>query len=478
MMHALHELLQYVGTHLATIIEWVATASILYFFTVNSVYMILLILAFYSLSRYAKVKKVMELMVDQKGSFAPSISILAPAYNEQETITESVRSFLMLNYPSFEVIVINDGSKDDTLQRLKDTFKLEPTDILYDGRLSSTHVRGAYRSPWHPNLLVIDKDNGGKADALNVGIGFSQYEIFCTVDSDSILESDALLKIAAPFMESPSEVVASGGTVRIANGTRIKHGRVEQVHLPKSPLVLMQVIEYTRAFLCGRIGWNALNSTLVISGAFGLFSRSAVLDAGGYTHDCIGEDMELIIRLHSHCRSIGRKYSIIFVPDPVCWTEAPADLVSLGKQRDRWQRGLADTIRRHWNLVFNVKHGAVGFLALPYFLFVELLGPVFEVLSLLVIGLSFIFGGFDGYLLWIFFCASILYGAVLSLSAILIEEIYFSKYNRPRQLMILMWYCLVESFWFRQLSTYWRLRGLVKYFKGDRAWGHLRRVGF
>lgn len=462
----------------AEIFDWLTLASIGYFFLVNSGYMILMLLAVYSLSRYMGTKQILEHMIDRRGSFAPSISILAPAYNEQETITESVRSFLMLNYPSFEVIVINDGSKDETLQRLKETFRLEPTEILYDSRLSGTKVRGAYRSQWHPNLLVVDKENGGKADALNIGIGFSQYEIFCTVDSDSILESDALLKVAAPFKESPDKVVASGGTVRVVNGTRIKHGRVENIALPKKPIVLMQVIEYTRAFLCGRIGWNAINSTLVISGAFGLFSRSAVLDAGGYTPNCIGEDMELIIRLHRHCRDVDRPYSIVFVPDPVCWTEAPSDLVSLGKQRDRWQRGLADTIRRHRSLLFNFKYGPVGVMALPYFLFVELLGPVFEVGSLIAILLSIFFGKFDIQILGIFFCASILYGAVLSLSSILIEEIYFSKYNRPRQLLVLMIYCLIESLWFRQLSTFWRLRGLFKYIKGDHAWGHLTRSGF
>lgn len=463
---------------LAPLFEWLATFSIIYFFIINTGYMVLLGLAIFSLSRYAKRKQVLEFMVDRRGSFAPSISILAPAYNEQASIAESVRSFLMLNYPSFEVVVINDGSTDQTLQLLIETFRLEPTDILYDSRLSGTKVRAAYRSPWHPNLLVVDKENGGKADALNVGIGFSQHDIFCAVDSDSILESDALLKIAVPFMEDPSRVVASGGTVRIANGTSIKHGRVEEVALPSNPLVLMQVIEYTRAFLCGRIGWSAINSTLVISGAFGLFSRSAVLEAGGYTPDCIGEDMELIIRLHSHCRKQKRPYSIVFVPDPVCWTEAPSDVVSLGKQRDRWQRGLADTLQRHRRLLFNFKYGPIGLLALPYFLLVELLGPVIEVGSLIVIALSFIFGGFDSYTLSMFFCVGILYGAVLSVASILIEEVYFAKYNKPRQLLVLIAYCLIESLWFRQLSTFWRLRGLLKYAKGDQAWGHLTRSGF
>lgn len=214
--------------------------------------------------------------------FAPGISVLAPAYNEEATISESIKSFLMLDYPNYVVIVINDGSKDKTLERLKETFLLESDSFFYDGRLSKTTIRGTYRSKLHPNLIVIDKENGGKADALNVGIGFSQLDIFCALDSDSLLETDALSRIVIPFIEDPKRTIASGGTIRIANGSIIKHGRVQKAELAETFLPLMQVIEYTRAFLCGRIGWNAVDATLVISGAFGLFSKQAIQKIGGY----------------------------------------------------------------------------------------------------------------------------------------------------------------------------------------------------
>ncbi len=455
-----------------------ATLSILYFFFVNSIYMFLLLASAVSLRRQSQLRALRPSLKGTVGSFAPSISILAPAYNEDATVVESVKSFMMLNYPSFEVIVINDGSKDRTLERLIEAFALEAVEFQPDTILSSTQVRSTYRSKWHPNLVVVDKENGGKADALNIGIGFSRFELFCAVDSDSLLESDALLKVAEPFMERPHEVIASGGTVRIANGAIVKYGRVEGVKIKKNVWVIMQIIEYTRAFLCGRIGWNALNSTLVISGAFGLFSKRAAVAVRGYSHGCIGEDMELIIRLHSYHRREKLPYSIVFVPDPVCWTEAPEDAGTLGRQRDRWQRGLADTLMRNRDMMLNPRYGVVGLIALPFFLFVELLGPVFELLSFIIIGLSLFIGGFDAHLMWIFICASLLYGAVLSMTAVLIEEFYFSKYNRISQFVTLFGICLAESFWYKQISTYWRLRGLWKYARGNREWGQMNRLGF
>lgn len=455
-----------------------AATSISYFVFVNSAYLLLIFGASIALTKITKSRPIGSNLVGLSSSLAPSISILAPAYNEQETVVESVKSFLALNYPSFEVVVINDGSKDETLARLIEAFSLKPTDLIYDSTLSPTPVRQIYQSFIHPNLFVVDKANGGKADALNVGLGVCQYDIFCAVDSDSLLEGDSLTKVALPFLEDPERVIATGGTVRIANGTSVKFGRVETIGLPNNWLVLMQIIEYTRAFLCGRIGWNVLNATLVISGAFGLFSKKAVKSVGGYLSESIGEDMELILRLHKYHRRNKIPYSIVFVPDPVCWTEAPADVQSLGKQRDRWQRGLADTLLRHREMIFNPRYGVLGMIALPYFLFVELLGPVFEAISILVILGGLLIGGYDPLLLKMFFVASLLYGAILSLAALLIEEVFFSKYSSARQFLALLGICLIESLWFRQLSSWWRLKGLFKFIRGDHTWGHLTRAGF
>ena len=454
------------------------TGSVAYFFMVNTFFLFLIVAAAFALTKLTRSRPVGSNLVGLSSSLAPSISILAPAYNEQETVVESVKSFLSLNYPSFEVVVINDGSKDETLQRLISAFHLEPTEILYDRSLSDTEVKQIYMSVIHPNLYVVDKVNGGKADALNVGIGVCQYDIFCAVDSDSLLEGDALVRVAIPFLEDPSKVVAAGGTVRIANGTKVKFGRVESIGLPRNFLVLMQVIEYTRAFLCGRIGWNLFNATMVISGAFGIFSKKAVQAVGGYTHGSVGEDMELILRLHKYHLINKIPYSIVFVPDPVCWTEAPADFKSLGKQRDRWQRGLADTLYRHRHMIFNPRYGVVGLVALPYFFLVELLGPVLEICAAIVLFALLLFGGMDQDLLIMFFCASILYGVVLSLASLLIEEVFFSKYGKAKQFLALLAICLAESLWYRQVQTYWRVVGLVKYFRGDATWGQIQRAGF
>lgn len=451
------------------VIQPLVIVSIIYFFMVNTFYLFLMVAAVKDLYLQAKIKPLSRSVRQGKMNFAAPISILAPAYNEQETAVDSVKSFLLLNYPSFEVIVINDGSKDKTLQRLSEAFMLDPIPAIYDNSLSPTEVRGAYRSRLHPNLTVIDKVNGGKADALNIGIGFARYDLFCAVDSDSLLDEDALIKVSAPFFEKPSLMVASGGTVRIANGADIRFGRVESVKLPMNMLVLMQIIEYTRAFLCGRIGWNVFNATLVISGAFGLFSKKAVKEIGGYTSGSVGEDMELILRLHKYFRDIKRPYSIVFVADPVCWTEAPKDQKSLSKQRDRWQRGLAETLMKNRSMMGNPRYGFIGMMALPYFFFVDLLGPIFEISSFILILCAILFGTFDGPLFYTFFVASILYSAALSMCAVVIEEIYFSKYDKPHQFLTLFFMCLIECVWYRQVSTYWRIKGLFKYMRGDIA---------
>ncbi|MBC7397991.1 MAG: glycosyltransferase family 2 protein [Bdellovibrionales bacterium] len=458
--------------------DWIFNLIISYYLSINIVFLGLMLAAVFTIRKDMRIRPLIESLRDKFPSFAPSISILAPAYNEEATIVDSINSFLLLNYPNFEIIVINDGSKDNTLRKIIDYFKLYPVLLPYDDALSRTPINQTYHSHLHPNLTVVDKVNGGKADALNVGLGFSRNEIFCAVDSDSLLEEDALLKIVLPFLERPDETIASGGTIRIANGAVVRFGRVEQVALPKNYFLLMQIIEYTRAFLCGRIGWNCVNSTLVISGAFGLFSKKAVQEVGGYTTNSIGEDMELVVRLHRHFRERKRKYAIVFIPDPVCWTEAPESFSSLQKQRDRWQRGLADTLFIHRSVLFNPRYGFMGMLAFPYFYFVELFGPVIEIFAMVGIAILALNGRLDSRMLLLFFLVGILYGSILSMSALIIEEIYFSKYGKIRQFLTLFLVSMIEVFGYRQITQFWRLMGLFKYLKGDKSWGHLKRTGF
>ncbi len=466
-------------------LQWISTItlsyfkySIYYYFTVNSIYLILLLMAVISIRKQMKSRLLIDSMKHRFSVFAPGISVLAPAYNEEATISESIKSFLMLDYPNYEVIVINDGSTDKTLERLAETFFLEKDSFFYDSRLSKTEIRGTYRSKLHPNLIVIDKDNGGKADALNVGIGFSQLDIFCAVDSDSLLETDALARIVVPFIEDPLRTIASGGTIRIANGSVIKHGRVQQAELPRTFLPLMQVIEYTRAFLCGRIGWNAFNATLVISGAFGLFSKQAIQKIGGYLEGSVGEDMELIVRIHRYYRARDEDYRVVFVPDPVCWTEAPENIATLRRQRNRWQRGLADTLFKNKDMILNPHFGGLGLFAIPYFFFVELLGPLVELASYATLLIGGLLGVLDRQTLILYFVAGIFYGILMNIAALLMGEIYFPKYPKVRQFLKLILISFLEAFGYRQLNLIWRLEGLYDYWRGNKSWGKMQRKGF
>ncbi|HND84183.1 MAG TPA: glycosyltransferase [Pseudobdellovibrionaceae bacterium] len=449
-----------------------------YFLYANSIYLVLLALAVVSVRKQIRMRPLIDLLQSGLPSFAPSISVIAPAYNEEKTIVESVRSLLLIHYSNFDIVIVSDGSKDGTVELLKSAFLMKEVELPYDGSLSSTTIRATYRSLLHPNLVLVDKLNGGKADALNVGIGFAPSQLICCVDSDSILEETSLIRVAAPFMEEPDTVIASGGTIRIANGATIKNGRVVDVQIPKSYLILVQIIEYTRAFLCGRIGWNTVNSTLVISGAFGLFNKARVIEVGGYRADCIGEDMDLVIRLHRHCRKNNYDYKIVFVPDPVCWTEVPSTLSVLKRQRDRWQRGLADSLRQNYQIFLNPSYGWIGFLAFPYLLLVELLGPVVEMLSLVYILSGVFFGTASPQSLALVLLASIFYSAVISMGSIVIEEIYFSKYGQVRQFLMLFFGSLLESLGFKQLTSFWRFLALFKYAMGDKSWGKMRRTGF
>lgn len=454
--------------------------SIFYYLAVNTTYLVLLIAAFFSIRRHKRAVELIESLKLRSPAFAPPVSIIAPAYNESLTIVDSVRSFLLLTYPKYEIIVVNDGSLDSTLEKLIEAFQLDPARIPYDDKLSTTPIRGVYRSQLHENLVVIDKKNGGKADALNVGIGFASHDLFCAVDSDSVLEADALFHVAVPFIEDPRRTIAVGGTIRVANGCSIRHSRVESVGLPRNPIALIQVVEYIRAFLCGRVGWNSFNSTLVISGAFGMFNKQAVREAGGYLEGSIGEDMELIVRLHRLMRAKRKRseYAIVYIPDPVCWTEAPSTLGTLYRQRNRWQRGLADTLSKNLSLLFNPRFGALGLFAMPYFFFVELLGPLVEVFSYLAIVTAWSLGILDQELLALFFLVGVLYGAMMSVASLVLEERYFARYPRLRDIALLMIVGVLESFGWRQLNAVWRLAGLFDFLRGKKGWGQMARIGF
>ena len=450
---------------------------LVYFVVLNSFYLATSLFAFGALRRYALRMRSLDLKELITSSGAPSITLVAPAYDEAATCVDSIRSLLTLDYPHHEIIVVNDGSQDQTVARLVEAFNLVPASRLPTSAIPTATVRQVYRSRRHPNLWLLDKENGGKADALNAGINFCRTPLFCAMDADSLLERDALSRVVRPFLED-ADTIAVGGILRIANGCTVRQGVVTDVRLPRTLLARFQVLEYLRAFLSGRMGWDALDATLVISGAFGVFKRSTVADAGGYSTTTVGEDMELVVRLHRHCREHDIPYRIHFVPDPVAWTECPETISALSRQRDRWQRGLIQSLIRHRRMLLNPRYGRAGLLAYPYFFFLEMVGPVIEALGYVAFVVTVAFGRADAWYVSAFLAVAIFLGVSLSLAAVALEELSFRRYPRVGDLANLCWMAVLENFGYRQLSTWWRLRGTISALRGKKGWGERERKGF
>lgn len=456
---------------------WFNVFIVGYYAVLNAVYMVLIIVAFSRLQTY--VERIRSLHIDELVASSGSlpISLIVPAYNEAETITDSIRSLLTLRYGEFEVVVINDGSTDGTLERLIEDFGLHQAERLATGRIMTKHVRGVYRSSTHDGLYVVDKENGGKADALNAGVNHARGAVFCAMDADTMLEPDALARVVRPFLED-SSTIAVGGIVRIANGCVVDDGVVSEVRLPKRMLVRFQVLEYLRAFLATRVGWDGIGATLIVSGAFGVFRRSAVEAAGGYSAHTVGEDMELVVRLHRHAREERRPYRIAFIPDPVAWTEVPQTVAQLARQRNRWQRGLAEVMSRHRDMIGRARYGTVGLVAMPFYVIFELFSPIIELAGWVAFLIAVALGAASAGFIVVYLALAVFLGSALSVASIALEEMSFQRYRRFRDLLTLVGTGLLESFGYRQLSTYWRLRGLLSFARGDRSWGEMPRSGF
>lgn len=451
---------------------------LVYFLVANTTYLLIHLTAIGELRRLMK-ELAFESTYQRFGSpFLPGIAIVVPAYNEAPVIVSSVRSFLDLRYPDLEVIVVNDGSTDDTLHRLVDQFDLEAVDARPPRDLPCEPVRAVYRSTHDRGLTVIDKENGGKADALNAGVYLTEKPLFCAVDADSIIERDALLSVAQPFLEHPEQTVATGGVVRVANGCSISEGTVEEVRLSRKPLVGLQTMEYMRAFFSGRIGLSNLKSLMIISGAFGLFDTRVVREVGGYRSDTITEDMELVVRMHRYLIEQGRDYRLEFVPEPVIWTRVPEDRTTLSRQRRRWHRGLFQTISLHRSMVGNPKYGVTGVFALPFFAGVEGFGPIVEGTGYVVIPVAFVLGIVDGWFLVVFLLLAVFLNMFLSWLSVFSEVLSFRRYERPRDVVLLLGYGILENVLYRQWRTIVLLRGFIEFLQGIDSWGAMERSGF
>lgn len=459
--------------------DWILTVTewlfLIYLVALTAAYVVLDLIAVVHLRQYMEERTLDSLPHGYSG-FEPQISVLVPAYNEAATIAANLHSLLQLSYSEYEIIAINDGSKDDTLEVMIKEFALTPFPEAFDRRLSTKPIRAVYHSETYPNLRVIDKVNGGKADSLNAGIEVSRYPLFCCIDADSILQRDSLHRVVQPFLDDP-RTVACGGTVRIANGCEVQRGFLTKVGLPTNMLALFQIVEYLRAFLFGRLGWSPLNAMLIISGAFGLFHKETVIGVGGYRHDTIGEDMELVVRLHRSLRLAGKPYRITFVPDPVCWTEAPEDWRTLKNQRIRWQRGLCESLMKNRQLLCHLKGGTPGWLAFPFMVLFEALGGVIEVLGYVVLAIGFALGMISVTTWLSLLCVAISVGILLSVSAFLLEEMSFHMYPRRSQIAYLVVAAVAENFGYRQINAVWKVIGLWRWMRGTQGnWGAMTRT--
>lgn len=449
---------------------------IVYVVTINSIYVFLMVLGYFAV-RDRQRWSASELETLSGSPLLPSVSILAPAYNESVSLRDSVRAMLGLNYPNHEVIVINDGSEDDTLKILVEHFRLYKSSRFPSGTLPTKPIRGIYESRDPIRLIVVDKENGGKADSLNAGLNVARSELVAPVDSDSLLDTDALLQVTKPFL-TDERTVASGGHVRVANGCKVEDGRITAIRVPGNLIARSQAIEYVRAFLGSRIAFSFLNSLLIISGAFGLFRRETVVEAGGFSTATVGEDMEMVVRLHEIGTRKKEKYRIVFVPDPVCWTQVPEKLKALHRQRNRWQRGAFESLWLHRRMFLNPRFGVVGLFAVPYFAAFEIFGPAVELAGYIFTVLGLLFDVISPEVAALFFMVSVAFGILLSMSAILLEEFTASRYPAARDVLRLFWVAVIENLGLHQLLAWWRTEGLFDGIRKKKGWGVMERRGF
>ncbi len=450
----------------------------LYYLASNIAYLAMLIIALKTSARHQHRLQSYRLGWFKEGPMAPPITIIAPAHNEEASIRVAARNLLELDYPELEVIIVNDGSEDRTLEELREEFRLRPVRAVYVPQAKSAPVRGLYRSDVEPRLIVVDKEAGGsKADAVNAGLNAATSPYVCVVDADSLLERDALLRIMVPILEDPKRVVAVGGIIRVLNGSEVEGGQLRRVRLPRKSIEVIQVVEYLRAFLIGREAWAQGNMLMIISGAFGMFRTDLVRAVGGYRSRAIGEDFDLVARLHRHMLEKGADYEIRFVPDPMCWTEVPSDLKSLGRQRARWQKGLLDALWPNRDMLFRPGYGRIGCFALPYLWLFELLAPVVEIFGITTIILAALVGVLSREFFLQFLIFGYAFATVISIGSVLQEEITYKRYNDWKDVARLVSYCFFEHFPYRQLHMIWRLQGLWQYFRRDYVWRPMKRKG-
>ncbi|MCC7533366.1 MAG: glycosyltransferase [Bacteroidia bacterium] len=456
--------------------------NIIFFYavTISIAYVLLAIFSARALNHYMKKNKFVDYNNILTSPLSPSVSLIAPAYNEEKNIVENIRSLLSVHYNNIEIIIVNDGSKDNTMQAMIDAYHLQKVDYYVNIQVPCKEILGVYKSSnkAFKKLVVVDKENGGKSDALNAGINVAENELITCIDVDCIVEQGAILKMVKPFMEEDKKVIATGGVIRIANSCVIEDGRLIDIKVPEKIIPRFQVVEYIRAFLLGRMAWSKLNGLLLISGALGLFDKRIVIECGGYEHKTVGEDMELVVRMRRYMTDNKRKYKVVYIPDPLCWTEAPDDYKILARQRNRWMRGTIETLWFHRKIFFNPKYGLLGVLSYPFWFFYEWLAPIVEFLGLLY----FIFLISIGYSNWVFFLLLFFtvyfFAITISILSLVYEEFSYRQYKKHSEILKLIGTLVLEPLIYHPRTVWWSLRGNIDKIRGRKSWGDMSRKGF
>jgi glycosyltransferase involved in cell wall biosynthesis len=461
------------GTALAAVTAFVMAVGVVQ----NLLYLIQLGIAFQDMWRKPPSTRLGSLWARYADVVMP-ISLLAPAHDEETTIVENVRSMLALSYPLFEAIVINDGSRDGTAAAVIEAFDMRPSRRVFEQLVPHAPIRGIYDSPRYPRLLLIDKENGGKADALNAGINLSRSPLVCAVDADSLLEADSLLRMAIPFIADPERVMAVGGSIRIVNGCAVEAGRIVEPGLSRNPLVLFQTVEYLRAFLMARVAWSRIDTLLLISGAFGMFRRAAVVEVGGYSKARWARTSSSSSRSTGACASRAVPTRSCSCPNRCAGPRCRRACGSSAGSDSGWQRGGLETFFKHKDMLLRPRYGRVGSLGLLHLLIVDVLGPVVEVLGYLLVATSALLGALSLEFLLAYAALTFVFGIVISVGGVVLQELELRYFPKVRHLVVIFAAAILENFGYRQLCNVWRVVGAWKYLRGAEGWGVMTRKGF
>lgn len=455
-------------------IGWVTIVVLVVFALMQAHLVVMGVLSFRDLRRHqarTEFGRVDDMLVS---AFTPPVSIIVPAYNEEAGIVESIRSMAMLRYPRFEIVVVNDGSTDHTLQWLIEEFDLVEANTPIRSAMSTAPIRRVFQSNLPLDIVVVDKVNGGKTDALNAGTLVARHPYVLFTDADVVFDGDCLLNAMRHVVEDRRRVVAVGGNIRPINGCTVNRGRVTKTALPRRTIELMQVLEYIRSFVGARPGWSLLNGLVIISGAFGIYSREVLEEVGGFREGHLGEDLDLTMRIHRHMRETGREYRMVHAPDAVGWTEVPSTWRVLRRQRFRWHRGLRMVMSDDRDVLLNARYGALGLVTWPSFLLFEYLSPFIEVAGWVLLPVAWATGALAPGVAIPLLAFGILLGAVNSLLALFLDE-RFGYFNHPRDNLRLLWIVAIENLGWRQVTVLWRLA--ASFGSVEQSWGEMSRRG-